>query len=307
MKIQRNIIYTMIIGSIVSALIYAYCVFQWNPNTGDKGYDLHTYISNIILGVWGSSIISLILGMVSYSECRRKDMEAFIFFQRALFEHCSSFKEKNSEKWFEEYVKLYRDLSNNWTNIKFLFDPLRRRLFLKAFVDYYGDFIQLTQDKYNLLKQNVTLETKEKLLNDIKGIVVEKQTYTQGIMNRTVEYNLLTHDLEMAIKNIDNIYRCKKSLHKYKFKKTLISSDNFTILDKENENYVRKICKKMDRTNSTEIDFRMPKKNADHLKKYGYLSNYILDDTEMTSKINCNFIVDHYFEMKKRYICNIYM
>ena len=301
MKIQRNIIYATVIGSIVSALIYAYCVFQWNPNMGDNGYDLHTYISNIILGVWGSSIISLVLGIVSYSECRRKDMEAFIFSQRALFEHCSFFKERNSIEWFDEYVKLYRDLSNNWANIRFLFDPMRRRLFLKAFVDYYGDFIQLTQDKYYLLKQNISAETKEKLLNDIREVAIEKQTYTQGITKMTAEYNLLTHDLEIAIKNIDNIYRRKKSFHIYKFEKTLMSVDNFTVLDKENENFLKKICKKIDEVNSTEIDFKMPKKNADYLIKYGYLSNYILDNTEMTSKINCNFIVDHYFEMKKRY------
>ena len=301
MKIQRNIIYATVLVSVASALVYAYCVFQWKPDMGDKRYDLHVYISNMILGIWGSSIISLILGMVSYGECRRKDMEAFIFSQRALFKHCSSFKEKNSVEWFEEYVKLHRDLSNNWANIKFLFDPLKRRLFLKDFVDYYGDFIQLTQDKYYLLEQNLNTATKETLLNDIREIVIEKQTCTQGIAKMTTEYNLLTHDLEIVIKNIDNIYRCRKSFHKYKFEKTLMSVDNFTVLDKENENYLKKICKKIDEINSTEIDFIMPKKNADFLKKYGYLSNYILDNAEMTSKINCNFIVDHYFAMKKRY------
>ena len=262
---------------------------------------MHTYISNIILGVWGSSIISLVLGIVSYSECRRKDMEAFILSQRALFEHCSSFKEKNSIEWFDEYVNLYRDLSNNWANIRFLFDPLKRRVFLKEFVDYYGDFIQLTQEKYTLLKQNIRPETKEKLLNDINAIVIEKQTFSQGITKITTEYNSLTHDMEIAIKNIDNIYRHKKSFHKYRFEKKLLSVDNFTVLDKENENFLKKICKRIDEVNSTEIDFRMPKKNADYLKKYGYLSNYILDEGGMTSKINCNFIIDHYFEMKKRY------
>jgi len=107
--------------------------------------------------------------------------------------------------------------------------------------------------------------------------------------------------MEIAIKNIDNIYRHKKSFHKYRFEKTLLSVDNFTVLDKENEKFLKKICKRIDEVNSTEIDFRMPKKNADYLKKYGYLSNYILDEGGMTSKINCNFIIDHYFEMKKRY------
>lgn len=154
---------------------------------------------------------------------------------------------------------------------------------------------------YTLLKQNIRPETKEKLLNDINAIVIEKQTFSQGITKITTEYNSLTHDMEIAIKNIDNIYRHKKSFHKYRFEKTLLSVDNFTVLDKENEKFLKKICKRIDGVNSTEIDFRMPKKNADYLKKYGYLSNYILDEGGMTSKINCNFIIDHYFEMKKRY------
>lgn len=301
MKIQRNIIYVTVLGSVLSALIYAYCVFRWNPNAGDIGYTLYTYISNMVLGVWGSSIISLILGLVSYGECRRKDMEAFIFSQRALFEHCSFFKEKNSVEWFDEYVKLYRDLSNNWANIRFLFDPLKRRLFLKDYVDYYGDFIQLTQEKYYMLRSDLKPELRETLLNDIKKIVIRKQIFNQGIMHTIIDLNLLTHDMEIVIKNIDNIYKHKKSFHRYKFEKTLMSIDNFTVLDKENEKYLNKICKKIDKVNSTEITFKMPKKNADYLMKYGFLSNYTLGDIENTSKINCKFIVDHYFDMKKRY------
>ena len=119
----------------------------------------------------------------------------------------------------KKYVELYRDLSNNWANIRFLFDPLKRRLFLKEFVDYYGDFIQLTQEKYYLLNQNTQPETKEKILNDINAIAIGKQTFVQGITQITLEYNLLTYDMEIAIKNIDNIYRRKKSFHKYKFEK----------------------------------------------------------------------------------------
>ena len=162
MKTQRNIIYITIICSVISALLYAFCVFDWNPSKCSGGYNWNTYISNLILGVWGSSIISFIVGVVSYNECRRKDMEAFIFSQSDLFVHCMRFKKENSIEWFDEYAKLYRDLSNNWSNIWFLFDPVRQRLFLKEYIDYYGDFIELTQDKYNLLRQTDSVECQRK-------------------------------------------------------------------------------------------------------------------------------------------------
>lgn len=301
MKIQRNIIYTTVIGSIVSALIYAYCVFQWNPVVQDKWYNWHTYISNMILGVWGSLIISLILGIVSYSECRRKDLEAFIVAQRALFVHCSYFKEKNSVEWFDEYGKLYEELSDSWSNIWFLFDPLRRRLFLKECVDYYGDFIQLTQDKYRILKQKCGIELEQSLLNEIEGIVIEKQFYKQGSTSITIESNRLTSDMHMITKNIDNIYRNKKSFRRYFLGKTLLSDKNFKKLDKIYEEKLKRICIKMDKLNNTEVDFKMSVTDAEYLMGCGYLSGYTHGELGYTSKIECNFITDHYFDMKKRY------
>ena len=54
MKTQRNIIYITIICSVISALLYAFCVFDWNPSKCSGGYNWNTYISNLILGVWGS-------------------------------------------------------------------------------------------------------------------------------------------------------------------------------------------------------------------------------------------------------------
>lgn len=57
MKLQRNVVYLTIIGSIASALIYAFCIFKWNPSPCSIWYKWNTYISNLTLGIWGSSII----------------------------------------------------------------------------------------------------------------------------------------------------------------------------------------------------------------------------------------------------------
>lgn len=50
------------------------------------------------------------------------------------------------------YELLYQNLSDSLATIGFLFDPLRRRLFLKEYVNFYGDFIHLAEDKHFRIK-----------------------------------------------------------------------------------------------------------------------------------------------------------
>lgn len=300
MRIQRNTIYVTLMMSILSAIIYAYCIFGWTVEKSPVSYQWNTYVSNMILGIWGSSIISLVIGFVSYKECRKKCLERFIFARRALFNHCCKFKENNSSEWFDEYVNHFHLLNDSWSDIWFLIDPRRHRLFLKRCVDYYGDFIQLTQAKYFLLTQSINDEAKQDLLNDINEIVINKRTVDRGIMHFHIEENRFTHDMEMVIKNIDDIYRNKGTFKKYVFDKSLLTESNFTILESKYENYIKGIKKEIDKENKTEVAFEMPLNDANYLLKTGYLSGYTSGDNKMTSKVNCSFILDHYFDMKKR-------
>ena len=111
MKANRNTIYITLFMTIVSALIYTYCIFGWNAVciTSSKW---NTYISNLCLGIWGSSIISLFIGFTSYKESRKKCMERFIHASRKLFNHSALIRENNSKKWFDEYVDLYQELNH---------------------------------------------------------------------------------------------------------------------------------------------------------------------------------------------------
>jgi hypothetical protein len=254
----------------------------------------------MVLGIWGSSIISLIIGIVSYGECRKKCLEKFIYSRRDLFNHCCKYKENNSSKWFDEYVNLYRILNDSWADIWFLFDPRKHRLFLKSCVDFYGDFIQLTQEKYFLLTQSIDDGAKKEILNEIDEIVINRRTIDRGVMKFHVDENRFTSDMEMTITNIDRIYRNKGIFKKYIFDKSLLTEKNFTILDKKYERYIKDIKKKIDKENKTEVTFEMPLSDAEYLLKVGYFSSYMHGKNNMTSKVNCRFIVDHYFDMKKR-------
>ena len=207
MKLQRNVVYLTIIGSIASALIYAFCIFKWNPSPCSIWYKWNTYISNLTLGIWGSSIISFFIGIISYNECRKKDMETIIHAKRALFIHCSDYKEDNFVKWFDEYELLYQNLSDSLATIGFLFDPLRRRLFLKEYVDFYGDFIHLAEDKHFRIKNQIdNTDAKE-----ISNIIIGYKTQRQENFSIQFSFNRLTDNMGIATKNITNIYQ-KNSL-----------------------------------------------------------------------------------------------
>ena len=220
MKANRNTIYITLFMTIVSAVIYTYCIFGWNE-VCITSLKWNTYISNLCLGIWGSSIISLFIGFISYKESRKKCVERFMHARRKLFNHSALIRENNSKKWFDEYVDLYQELSDSWADIWFLFDPRRHRLYLKACVDFYGDFIQLTQDNYYLLDQPLDESTKQSLLDSIYKIAIKEKTINRGIMHFHVNENNLTADMDLVIKRIDNIYRNKEICKSYVFNKSL--------------------------------------------------------------------------------------
>ena len=195
-----------------------------------------------------------------------------------------------------------RKLEDCWANIWFLMDPRKHRLFLKEYVDYYGDLIQLLQDDYRILHLGEIPETaKNSILERINKIIIRNRTVDKGILKCTINENVLTSNMELTIKNINEIYRHRKVWTKYLFDKSLLNSDNFTILDYKYERYLSDIVKIIDDENSLDIKYMMPIKDAEYLMSKKYLSGFSYGENNMTSGISCRFIVDHYFNMKKRF------
>ena len=195
-----------------------------------------------------------------------------------------------------------RKLEDCWANIWFLMDPRKHRLFLKEYVDYYGDLIQLLQDDYRILHLGEIPETaKNSILERINKIIIRNRTVDKGILKCTINENVLTSNMELTIKNINEIYRHRKVWTKYLFDKSLLNSDNFTILDYKYERYLSDIVKIIDDENSLDIKYMMPIKDAEYLMSKKYLSGFSYGENNMTSGISCRFIVDHYFDMKKRF------
>lgn len=218
----------------------------------------------------------------------------------ALFEHCGYFSDQNFVEWSDKYCALYKALSDCWANIKFLFDPGKHRLFLKDYIDFYWSFIVLAEDDYNLLWYITDPSTSEDIKNRIKDIVMEEIITQKGICKNILRNNRLTHDKEMAKKHIDDIYRNKRILKKFEFNQTLVTKQNFTLLEPKFEAYIKKIREEMDKSNSTELDFAMSVDDAKYLQKVGYISGWTVGINNQTAKISCKFIADNYFSLKAK-------
>ena len=65
------------------------------------------------------------------------------------------------------------------------------------------------------------------------------------------------------------------------------------------EAFVKKICEKIEETNSCEIKIRVPEKIAIDLQEAGYVSGFSTDKDGVCG-LSCNFIIDHYFALKER-------
>jgi hypothetical protein len=105
MKTQRNIIYITLSLAIISLLVYMICVYLWLPNS-ICGHRWNTFISNLDLGIWGSSIISLVISYISYNDCRKVSMEKFRYAIEDLILHCETYnKYESGYEWYKNFEK----------------------------------------------------------------------------------------------------------------------------------------------------------------------------------------------------------
>lgn len=81
---------------------------------------------------------------------------------------------------------------------------------------------------------------------------------------------------------------------------TLVSEDNFNLLPTSVESYVKDIVKISKKTGSADVEMNVPKEIVKTLNEKGYIRGYEYISDEKI-KLNCHFILFHYFELKKRF------
>lgn len=302
MNMQKRTLYTMMISSFICILIYAICVFIWNPIETSGCFLIKTFISNIILGLLGSSIISGVVAFIAYLQNRKDALEKYIFKYHELTTHCSKYMDivdyNKKVEWFDEFVCYVRDLETIWSDIGFIFYPKKNRQFLKNIVDYYNDFIWLTEDDFLALNESTNFSERQSISEKINKIVIEEKKNERCVTTGIVRNNRFTSDEAIVNKSINDIYNNRK-IKPYIFDKSLVSSDVFVVLDENIEKYVKKMIELMNLSGETDIQLKIPIEVCKKLKDTNYIYSYYTIDKDM-KRVNCQFILYHYFDLKKK-------
>lgn len=301
MKMQKRTFKAMLISSLLCMFIYAICVFLWQPNETTNAFLLKTFISNIILGLLGSSVISGMIAVIAYLQNRNHTLQNYSSKYHELITHCSKYMEINEYnkkvEWFDNFVCYVCDLETILSDIEFIFDRKKKKLFLKNVVQFYCDFIWLTENNFRLLTENISDSVKQSICKKIDNIVIDEKIIQKGITTCTYRNNRFTANIESVNKTINDIYNNKK-VEVLKFDSSLVSRNVFVILDDHIEKYVTKMIELMNESGKTEIQLEIPEEVCQKLQDVNYISSYSISNKDLKN-VDCQFILAHYFDLKK--------
>lgn len=303
MKAQINIIRVMSIMTIISLIIYFYCYSIGDTENLWKWTDA---VENIALGIFGGSLIAVIIALVSYFVERSKELEIYFNQYKKILEHGRKYPKGNlyDEKveWFNVYKDLMISFSSQASRISFIVGTKSKK-YLMRIAQYYNEFTLLTQNAFLFLENEfqVTEEEKNQFCKFIDDVMVEIESVKAGILTRNIEFIRITHNKELVLKNINEIWKAsfKCIFKRFRFEQTLVTEKNFQILDDKTEKYVKKIIKIMDKKNTGNIESEIPEDVCKTLKAAGYLHAYENKDANVRF-LSCQFIIYHYFELKKQ-------
>ena len=304
MNMQKRTVYIMIISSILCLFVYTLCVFLWRTDNESVCFLIKTYISNIILGLLGSSAVSGIVAFIAYLQNRKDTLEKYIFKYHELMAHCTKYMDikdyRERTDWFDSFVNYVRDLETIWSDIGFIFDIHKYRIYLKSVADYYNDFIYLTENKYRLLNENISENEKINISEEIDRIVIDEKKFKEGVITYTIRNNRFTDDMSSVNNTINKIYQNKKTKN-IKFNRTLVTKQNFIVLDANLEKYAEKMIELMKEKGRTDIELNIPEEVCEKMRNADYISSYTKGKTDKRN-VNCQFILYYYFYLKKK--CN---
>ncbi len=293
MKVQRNTIYIVSIIAIISFFL------SYTFNCIGTTY---SFLSNLFLNVFGGTVLALILAVIAYLIEKNDNLEQFYKSFRKLHKICTTINADSTIEfyvnWFEEYHNAVDTLSFSWSKVAFLLDYHKHRKYMKSILDYYCDFILLTQNQFRLLNESINDVAKKSIQDEINQYLFETINYDHGILQSKVIHNRLTHPMIIHNNNIYNIY-IGKANKEYVFTQCLFSDDNFKILSKSEEESIKQIIKESEKTGSAEVIINVKEESLKVLKQNKYINNYSPCENG-TFRVSCEFILFHYFDIKKR-------
>ena len=79
MKVQKTVIYIISLITVISFVIYISSSLIWNISVGESVSVWNTCIPNIAVGIFGSSIVSVIIAVITYFQEKCQLMDSFLY------------------------------------------------------------------------------------------------------------------------------------------------------------------------------------------------------------------------------------
>jgi len=309
LKIQRNSVYILlpfcIISLIVSALLNAFTT----PNNS-----WITYSVNISIGIFGSSLLALILAIIGYNQEKHLAFEEYF---RKLEKMISSIsKYQKCEVTDEELLKtnltilqkvLFEDvheLGDIYAKFAFIWDRQKVKPYLFGFYQYFSDIQELVSDNIRLLRNDVRTQS---VLDFIDMVLLEISTTTYKQTVFTEVKNKIVEDLNGELDTLIMFTNRKKDrgmkiFHKYKFNKTVLDDKIFKIESNDYENILHNIIAKIGEEKEFTIHFTdLTNENLDYLRKNEYVCGTTTTKKGKLTSITATDKAYRYFEYKKRF------
>lgn len=303
LRIHRNsirILFPLFVGSFIMS-----AVLHWLAQ-GETNW--FSYGSNVMIGVMGSSLLSLVLAIVGYYRERHIFFVAYynkiseIVSKLAKYEQCAPNKtdvaKKNAEILRDALGIKVHELGDLFGEAAFIWDKhdfANRREYLYNIYRYFKDMQSLTRMDWVHLESDrcpqFILERTDDVILDIK--VWEHGTYIRNRASKDFDA-----EFDTLIKLVNGTLSPKEKL---KFIKTPITEKVFRILPAEDEGIIAIMNQKVEEARSREIEATgILAEQAKELFKKGLVASYTSRDDKIIG-VKVSDKAYYYFGYKERY------
>ena len=309
LRIHRNTIYILApvcIASLILSLVLNLLAIR----TCGAASSWYTYGCNLSIGVFGSSLLSLVLAGISYRREKRTILEEYyecveqMIIDISKYERCSISDDDKRNKILEMLNSVLgqrlHDLGNTYSQIVFLFDRPHIREYLYDIYQYFLDIRDLTRSCRRLLKNGIrdknVMDFLDHVILRIDNVQHEGTTVTT-ISNRV--FDDFDNELDVLIQIANGAYGLRD---RFEFCKTTLTDQVFFVEDNQIEAVLKEMNASVEKENSRRISVsNWDSFPVDYLSRNDYITTKVFNGAGKLTNVEVSDKAYYYFGFKERY------